>query len=138
MPREHEFWPGQNTKADRQAARRHINLEDVGVTPSTLDRYLTAVSRLAPFLTSVNSEGDLDEEIANWIQSEFTEGTPLHLVGDALSGLHHLEPFTRRKSQNLGSCTMYGGSLRFPSVHLPSLRTVCSGWQDGALPMMNW
>ena len=94
---ERNFWPGQASRTDRQRARRHIVLEDVGITKGTLERYYTAVSRLVPFISDVDSEVALDESIAEWIQNEFEDGTPLHLVGDALSGLHHFEPFTRRK-----------------------------------------
>eukprot|EP00435_Cladocopium_sp_Y103_P016319 s2345_g4.t1 len=91
------YWPGQSSRLDRQRARRNIVLEDVGITSMTLDRYYTAVSRMAPILEAVNSEPALDEAIADWIQDEFEDGTPLHLIGDALSGLHHFEPATRRK-----------------------------------------
>ena len=97
MPAEHDFWPGQASRADRRRARHAIILEDVGITKATLERYYVAVSRLVPVLSSVNSEYQLDEMVSDWVQSEFEDGTPLHLVADALSGLHHFEPFTRRK-----------------------------------------
>eukprot|EP00435_Cladocopium_sp_Y103_P066273 s1586_g28.t1 len=100
-------WPGyeegavlptcQASQADRRRARQHIILEDVGITSATLERYYTAVSRLAPVLTQVNSELELDDMIADWIQAEFEDGCPLYMVADALSGLHHFEPFTKKK-----------------------------------------
>ena len=76
------------------------------MTTATLQRYYAAVSRLAPTLELVNTEIELDEFIAEWIQCEFEDGTPLHLVGDALSGLHHFEPSTRRKLHK--SWRLYG------------------------------
>ena len=88
------FWPGQATQEERRHTRKNIILEDVGITSATLG---LAVSRMAPVLSSVSTEADLDEAISDWIQEEFESGTPLHLVGDALSGLYHFEPFTRRK-----------------------------------------
>ena len=97
MPAEHDFWPGQASRADRRRARHAIILVAVGITKATLERYYVAVSRLVPVLSSVNSEYQLDEMVSDWVQSEFEDGTPLHLVADALSGLHHFEPFTRRK-----------------------------------------
>ena len=97
MTAERNFWPGQSTQAQRKRARKDIILEDVGITSATLQRYYTAVSRLAPCLKLVNSEIELDEAIAEWVQQEFEDGTPLHLVGDALCGLDHFEPSTRRK-----------------------------------------
>ena len=94
---EHNKWPGQATQAERRRARKDIHLEDVGITANTLDRYYTAVSRMTPVLKSVDTEAGLDDAIADWIQLEFEDGTPLYLVGDALCGLHHFEPFTKKK-----------------------------------------
>ena len=52
---------------------------------------------MAPILEGVQTESQLDDAISEWVQYEFEEGTPLHMVGDALSGLHHFEPYTRRR-----------------------------------------
>eukprot|EP00435_Cladocopium_sp_Y103_P036468 s114_g9.t1 len=97
MPAGPSYWPGQASRQDRRKARRNIVLEDVGITAATLDRYYTAVARMAPILEDVDTEASLDETISQWIQDEFEDGTPLHMVGDALSGLHHFEPFTRKR-----------------------------------------
>ena len=97
MTAERNAWPGHARQADRRRARRHIVLEDVGITSATLQRYYFAVSRLAPVLDGVSTELELDEHIADWIRQEFEDGCPLHLVADALSGLHHFEPYTKKK-----------------------------------------
>ena len=97
MTAETKGWPGQSCQAERRRARRDIILEDVGITDSTLERYYFAVSRLTPILQTVNSEIELDEFIADWIQSEFEDGCPIHLIADTLSGLHHFEPYTKKK-----------------------------------------
>ena len=34
-------------------------------------------------LELASSELELDELVAEWIQSEFEDGTPIHLIGDA-------------------------------------------------------
>lgn len=94
---ERNFWPGQASAADRRAARKNILLENVGITENTQQRYFTAVSRMAHLLQEVTTESSLDDLMADWIQQEFEDGTPLYLVGDALSGIHHYEPFTRKK-----------------------------------------
>lgn len=86
--------------SQRRAAWKDIILEDVGITNATLERYYGTVQRLAPYLKSVETEGELDETIASWIQEEFEDGTPLHMVGDALSRLHHFEPFTFYKEKD--------------------------------------
>lgn len=94
---EHKQWPGQATKADRRRARRNIVLEDVGVTAATQQRYFVAVRRLLPVIRAASSETTLDENVSKWVQQEFETGSPLHLVGDALSGFHHFEPWSRKK-----------------------------------------
>jgi hypothetical protein len=91
------FWVGQESRADRRRARQDIFLADVGVTESTLKRYYFAVSRMTHVLEQVSSEHELDELVAEWIQEEFEDGSPLYLIGDALSGLHHLEPYTKKR-----------------------------------------
>lgn len=96
-PAERSYWPGQATAADRRAARHNIVLENVGITEATQQRYFTAVSRMAYLLEEVTTEASLDDLVATWIQQEFEDGTPLYLVGDALSGIHHFEPYTRKK-----------------------------------------
>lgn len=96
-PRAHEQWPGHASRADRCRARKNLVLADIGVTKATQDRYFLAVRRLMPVIRSVQSEAQLDDDIADWIQNEFTSGQPLHLIGDALSGLHHFEPWSRKR-----------------------------------------
>lgn len=90
-------WPGLATRDERRAARANIQLSDVGISENILKRYYHAVGRLAPVLQQVLTEAQLDEDIAEWVQAEFEDGTPLYLVADALSGLHHFEPSTRKK-----------------------------------------
>ena len=90
-------WPGLASQADRRRARLNLVLADIGITSATLDRYHHAVSRLRPVLEQVNTEAQLDDLISDWIQSEFEDGAPLHLIADALSGLHYFEPFTKGK-----------------------------------------
>ena len=97
MPADNNFWGGFASRADRRRARADVVLTDVGVTTATLNRYYYAVSRLTPVLEAVNTDFELDKLVADWIQQEFEDGTPLYLIADALSGLHHFEPYTRRK-----------------------------------------
>ena len=97
QPADNSCWPGQATNADRRAARKNIVLADVGVSSNTQQRYYYAVSRMKHLLPLVESEAQFDDLLADWIQGEFEDGTPLYLIADALSGIHHFEPFTRKK-----------------------------------------
>ena len=123
--------PAQATRADRRRARENICLADVGITEATLQRYYVAVQRLAPILEVVETEFQLDQMITEWIQEEFEDGCPLHLVGDALSGLHHLDPCTRKKLPR--SWRLYGIWRRYEvPCRAPPLP------QDIALAMAGW
>ena len=97
MTRDRNQWMGRATRQQRKEARQHIILEDIGITEKTLERYYFAVSRLAPILDTIDTEYQLDEAVSSWIQDEFEDGTPIHLIADALSGLHHMEPYTKKK-----------------------------------------
>ena len=125
MPHVPSTWPGQASRADRRRARQDIVLEDVGITQATLERYYAAVARLSPVLELVNSEFQLDELISEWVQSEFEDGTPLHLVADALSGLHHFEPFTRKRLTK--SWRLYGiwRKYEIPARAPPLTQDIC-------------
>eukprot|EP00438_Fugacium_kawagutii_P000234 Skav212279 [mRNA] locus=scaffold732:326080:334230:- [translate_table: standard] len=117
--------------AERARARRNIVLADIGVTPATLQRYHVAVRRLGPTLRKVRTEVGLDDEIAEWIQRQFQSGFPLHLVADALSGLHHFEPWTRRRLPK--SWRLYGVWRRYEvPFRAPPLT------QDITLAMAGW
>eukprot|EP00438_Fugacium_kawagutii_P000055 Skav215901 [mRNA] locus=scaffold1542:116365:121392:- [translate_table: standard] len=134
------LWPGHATRADRRRARRNIVLSDVGITKNTLQRYYMAVRRMAHLFTHVFTEAGLDETISNWIQREFEKGCPLHLVGDALSGIHHFEPWSRRrlpKSWRLYSIwRRYEVPFRAPPI-TQDLVLGMSGWclQQGEFTM---
>lgn len=126
-----EGWPGQATRADRRLARANICLADVGVTEATLERYYFAVSRLSPILEVVETEFELDQMISEWIQQEFEDGCPLHLVADALSGLHHLDPCSKKKIPH--SWRLYSIWRRYEvPARAPPLP------QDIALAMAGW
>eukprot|EP00435_Cladocopium_sp_Y103_P006378 s1629_g2.t1 len=127
-------WAGHGSRADRRRARENICLGDAGVIESTLTRYYYAVSRLAPLLEMVQSEYELDEMLSEWIQQEFEDGCPLHLVGDALFGLHHLDPYTRKKiPRSWSSWKLYGIWRKFEvPCRAPPLP------QDIALAMAGW
>ena len=131
MPAGHSGWAGQASQSERRAARLNIVLEDVGITASTLERYYVAVERLLPTLDGVETEYDLDDVVSEWVQSEFEDGSPIHLVGDALSGLHHFEPFTKKRLPK--SWRLYGIWRRYeiPFRAPPLTQDIClamAGW----------
>ena len=123
------FWPGQATQEERRHTRKNIILEDVGITSATLG---LAVSRMAPVLSSVSTEADLDEAISDWIQEEFESGTPLIWWGMPFQGCTTSNPSSGERPQELRGFTGYGASLKSLAAHPPSLKTSSWGWRGGA------
>jgi len=91
------FFAGVSTRRARQRARAGIILHDVAITKNTRARYHFAVSRILPRLLASQNTEEMDETFTVWIQEQFEKGTPLNLVADALSGIHHFIPMTRKK-----------------------------------------
>lgn len=87
---------GRRTKEERRQQRKHVVLKDAGITEKTQLRYYIAVGKLLPHLESVKTTLQMDEAICQWIQERWEDGESLHIVSDALCGLHHYEPWTKR------------------------------------------
>ena len=97
MTADNRFWIGRGTRQQRREARKDVVLEDIGITANTLERYYFAVGRLAPVLAQPCTVEELDQLEAHWVQEEFEDGSPLYMVADALSGVHHFLPVTKKK-----------------------------------------
>lgn len=96
QPRVRWMFSGKRTRAERQKQRRNIVLRDAGVTAKTQQRYFHGLRKMLQFIKTVESALHMDEEIAEWIQFAWDEGEGLYVVSDALCGLHHFEPWTKR------------------------------------------
>lgn len=86
----------RRSQAQRKADRKNVILLDSGVTKQTQLRYATALAQLLPVIVDIGHLIDLDEKVTNWIQQRWEAGDSLHVVSDALCGLHYFEPWTRR------------------------------------------
>lgn len=87
----------RRTRQERQQERKCIKLWDAAITKATQERYFLGLRKLLPELQHVDSVLDLDMVTANWIQKCWEQGDPLHMISDALCGLHHYEPWTKRQ-----------------------------------------
>ena len=72
------------TLAERQAARRGINLRGLGISPKTEARYNSALATLLPTVENATSIEELDPLCEEWVECQWIKGTPLGLIGDAL------------------------------------------------------
>lgn len=86
----------KRTKKERQEQRRTIDLRNAGITPATQERYLAGLAKLLPVLVQIKSLLHLDELTADWIQQCWEDGESIHVVSDALCGLHFFEPWTKK------------------------------------------
>ena len=85
------------TRAERAADRKKIVLWDAAITKKTQERYYLGVSKLLPSLKGITSGKALDERVSDSIQQAWEDGEALHVISDALCGLHHYEPWTKNK-----------------------------------------
>ena len=85
----------KRTKTERKQQRKNVRLWDAGITKRTQARYFNALSKLLPVLTGIFTALDLDDKVSNWIETAWEDGEALHLVSDALCGLHHYEGWTK-------------------------------------------
>ena len=83
------------TVDERKAARVGISLRAIGISSQTERRYLSAVAKVIPFLEHSGRPDELDALCQDWIEREWARGTPLGLIGDALSGLHFFWPLAK-------------------------------------------
>ena len=113
-------------KTDRRRARHGISLRGLGISQKTQQRYLSAVSRILPLLEEAPSKEALDPITEEWVESQWEEGTPLGVVGDALSGLHFFMP--QAKGWLKGAWRMYRTWRRVevPQRAPPLPREICA------------
>lgn len=91
------YFAGPQGRAARKRIRKDLQLMDLGVTKQTQSRYFEAVRRILPILSKVSTFEAMDEKISCWIQDRFSQGEPLNNVADALSGMHHFVPASKRR-----------------------------------------
>ena len=116
---------GMRTRRARQHARRNIKLRDVGISAKTQERYYLAVSKVYKVIQNCCNTAEMDEKIADWIETVFHTGAPLNIVSDGLSGLHYFLPQTRRKLSMSWKLFGIWRRLEVPSRAPPSTEDIC-------------
>ena len=86
----------RTTRKERQKQRQNIILYDAAISERTQERYYNGVRLLMPILDKVSTAFELDDAIADWVELQWKQGQSLYMVNDALCGLHHFEPYTKR------------------------------------------
>ena len=90
----------RTTQKERRDQRKDVTLTDAAITERTQKRYYFAVRFLLPILQKVPHMGVLDDHISAWVEEQWKAGQTLSFVSDALCGLHHFEPSTKRTIGN--------------------------------------
>ena len=67
-------------------------LRNLAIAPRTEERYNSALGHLLPVVEQASDLSELDLLAEEWIEAQWTRGTPLGLIGDALCGLQHHWP----------------------------------------------
>ncbi len=92
-----KHFAGTSGRRARARLRQGLVLSDIGVSPRTQVRYSAAVAQILQVIEGADSMEAMDDRIADWIQLKFAKGEPINIVADALSGIHHFIPLTRKK-----------------------------------------
>ena len=75
--------------------------------------------QLLPFLKTLTNGHELDEAITDWIEQCWKEGETLGLINDALCGLHHFAPWTKKQIPQSWKLFAVWRKLEGPSRALP-------------------
>ena len=118
----------KRTRIERVRQRRSVILRDAGITERTQCRYFVGLRRILPILESSKSPGDMDGKIAEWIQDCWERGDVLHQISDALCGLHHYEPWTRKQLPESWKVFAVWRKLESPNRAPPLTATVINAW----------
>ena len=97
MPRGAERFFSRRTREERVRERRHVILEDVAISKNTRKLYIQGARRLLPIFDQSRDEQELDDRISQWVQKQWSKGTPLFQVSSALCGVQHFLPWTKRR-----------------------------------------
>ena len=72
----YKYFAGVKGRKQRQRLRKGICLQDAGITANTQARYYTSVSKLMPHVLECKTMEQMDDSIAQWIETEFHKGKP--------------------------------------------------------------
>ena len=87
----------KTTQKERIHQRKGTSLRDSTITERTQLRYFLGLRKLVPIVAKVRSLDHLDAAVSDWVESSWSKGETLGSVSDALCGLHHFEPWTRKQ-----------------------------------------
>lgn len=116
---------GVRSRKARALARRGIRLRDVGITKATQARYYCAVRQIYKVIAEANNHEEMDELISDWIEQQFSQGSPINIVADGLSGLHYFLPSTRRKLPTCWKLFAIWRKIEVPARAPPITEDVC-------------
>lgn len=124
---------GKRTAAERRKQRAGVILRDAGITPKTQTRYYLGLRKMLKRVTNVISMLQLDEQICDWIQYAWDKGYSLHIVSDALCGLHHYEPWTKKQVPMAWKIFSIWRRLESPDRAPPLTREIIYSWMNYAI-----
>ena len=89
--------PREHWRRVRRRRRAGLSLHDAGISAKTRTRYYAGLRRILHIVQVVCSWESLDEQLADWVESQWREGESLGSVSDALCGLSFHLPLARTR-----------------------------------------
>ena len=118
----------RRARAERIKQRAHVMLRDAGITEKTQSRYFWGLKAILPILETSKNLLDMDEKVADWIQKCWERGDSLAIINDALCGIHHYEPWTRRGLPQAWKVFSVWRKLESPNRAPPLAQQICDAW----------
>ena len=97
MPPGRRWVLGRRTTAERARERRGIALRDSLVQPKTLKQYYKYAKKLLPIVRKASDELELDELLADHVETLWETGRPLYHASAGLCGLQFFLPWCKGK-----------------------------------------
>ena len=121
------LFAGRFSRAEKRRQRRHIYLEDAGLTEKTKVRYYHALRTLTPYFEKARSLDQVDHFVCVWIKKMWRSGEPLLTIGDGLCALQYFEPTTRRQLHHAWKLFTVWRRIEVPSRAPPLTRQLMRG-----------
>ena len=119
---------GRFSRAQRAKRRQHLQLEDCALTEQTKTRYYLGLRKVLPYFEKATCPDDLDDHISDYVHDMWRSGEPSLVVADALSALHHFQPWTRRRFPHAWKLYAVWKKIEIPNRAPPLTWAIVSSW----------
>lgn len=123
----------KTTRKERVKQRKGTSYRDSTITERTQERYFLGLRKLIPVIAGVAALEHLDVAVSDWVELSWSKGATLGSVSDALCGLHHFEPWTRKQLYHTWKLFSAWRKLEGPARAPPLTASIVSAMANYAI-----